>query len=48
MPKLRRGGATRDGHKAMDYQDLPAFMHKLGAISTQSARALEVMILTLE
>jgi AraC-like DNA-binding protein len=31
----------------MDYQDLPAFMHKLGAISTQSARALEVMILTL-
>ena len=47
MPRQRRRGTIRGGHKAMDYQDLPAFMHKLSAISTQSARALEVIILTL-
>ncbi|CCE12120.1 fragment of putative prophage integrase (part 1) [Bradyrhizobium sp. STM 3843] len=47
MPKQRRRGTTRGGHKAMDYKDLPAFMHKLAAISTQSAQALVVTILTL-
>ena len=47
MPKQRRRGTTRGGHKAMDYNDLPAFMRKLSSISTQSARALEVTILTL-
>jgi integrase len=31
----------------MDYHDLPAFMHKLATIPDQSARALEVTILTL-
>ena len=31
----------------MDYKDLPTFMHKLSSIRTQSARALEVTILTL-
>jgi integrase len=46
-PKQRRRGTTRGGHKAMDYKDLPAFMSKLAAISTQSARALEVTVLTL-
>ena len=30
----------------MDYHDLPAFMQKLAANSDQSARALEVAILT--
>jgi integrase len=47
MPKQRRRGTTRGGHKAMDYKDLPAFMSKLAAISTQSSRALEVTVLTL-
>jgi integrase len=47
MPKQRRRGTTRGGHKAMHYKDLPAFMHKLTSIPTQSARALEVTILTL-
>jgi integrase len=47
MPKQRRRGTTRGGHKAMDYKDLPAFLHKLAPISTQSARALAVIILTL-
>jgi hypothetical protein len=30
----------------MDYRDLPAFMQKLAANPEQSARALEVTILT--
>jgi integrase len=47
MPKQRRRGTTRGGHKAMNYNDLPAFMRKLSSISTQSARALEVTIMTL-
>ena len=47
MPKQRRRGTTRGGHKAMDCKDLPAFMQKLASITTQSARALEVTILTL-
>lgn len=46
MPKQRRRGTTRGGHKATDYKDLPAFMHKLTSIPKQSARALEVTILT--
>jgi len=33
--------------QAMDYHDLPAFMEKLAANPEQSARALEVTILTL-
>jgi hypothetical protein len=39
MPKQRRRGTTRGGHKAMDYKDLPTFMHKLSSIRTQSAGA---------
>lgn len=31
----------------MDYHDLPAFMQKLAAMPSQSARALELTILTL-
>ncbi|MBV9985133.1 site-specific integrase [Bradyrhizobium sp.] len=47
MPKQRRRGTIRGGHTAMDYKDLPAFMQKLAGTSSQSARALEVTILTL-
>ncbi|MEH2545192.1 integrase [Bradyrhizobium sp. AZCC 2262] len=46
MPKQRKRGSIRGGHKAMEYHDLPAFMQKLAANSDQSARALEVAILT--
>lgn len=46
MPKQRKRGSIRGGHKAMDYHDLPAFMQRLAANSDQSARALEVTILT--
>jgi integrase len=47
MPKQPKRGSVRGGHKAMDYRDLPAFMHKLATIRDQSARALEVTVLTL-
>lgn len=46
MPKQRKRGTVRGSHKAMDYHDLPAFMQKLSANSDQSARALEVAVLT--
>jgi integrase len=46
MPKQRKRGTVRGSHKAMDYHDLPAFMQKLATNSDQSARALEVAILT--
>jgi integrase len=46
MPKQRKRGTVRGSHKAMEYHDLPAFMQKLAANSDQSARALEVAILT--
>jgi integrase len=47
MPKQRRRGTVRGGHMAMDYKALPAFMQKLASTASQSARALEVTILTL-
>jgi integrase len=47
MPKQSKRGSIRGSHKAMDYCDLPAFMQKLAANPEQSARALEVTILTL-
>jgi integrase len=46
MPKQRKRGTVRGSHKAMDYHNLPAFMQKLATNSDQSARALEVAILT--
>jgi len=46
MPKQRKHGTVRGSHKAMDYHDLPGFMQKLASNSDQSARALEVAILT--
>jgi hypothetical protein len=47
MPKQSKRASIRGSHKAMDYCDLPAFMQKLAANPEQSARALEVTILTL-
>src|SRR5258708_30988165 len=47
MPKQSKRGTIRGSHKAVDYHDLPAFMQKLAANPEQSARALEVTILTL-
>jgi integrase len=47
MPKQRKRGTVRGSHKAMGYHDLPAFMQKLATNSDQSARALEIAILTL-
>jgi integrase len=47
MPKQRKRGTVRGSHKAVHYHDLPAFMQKLTTHSDQSARALEVAILTL-
>jgi integrase len=47
MPKQRKRGTIRGSHKAMDYHDLSAFMQKLASNPDQSARALEVAILTL-
>jgi integrase len=47
MPKQKRRGSVRGGHKAMDYHKLPAFMQTLAKTPDQSARALETTILTL-
>jgi integrase len=47
MPKQSKRGTIRGSHKAMDYHDLPVFMQKLAANPEQSARALEVTILSL-
>ena len=47
MPKQKKRGSVRGGHKALDYQLLPALMQKLATIGDQSARALETTILTL-
>src|SRR5258708_4139387 len=47
MPKQSKRGTTRGSHKAMDYLDLPVFMQKLAANPEQSARALELTILSL-
>jgi integrase len=47
MPKQLKRGTVRGSHKAMDYRDLPVFMQKLAANPEQSARALEVTILSL-
>jgi integrase len=47
MPKQKKRGSVRGGHKALEYHDLPALMQKLATINDQSARALEITILTL-
>jgi integrase len=47
MAKQKKRGSVRGGHKALDYHLLPALMQKLATINDQSARALEITILTL-
>jgi integrase len=47
MPKQKKRGSVRGGHKALDYHALPDLMQTLAAIPDQSARALETTILTL-
>src|SRR5262249_26119027 len=44
LPKRRR--LTRGHHKALAFEDVPAFVEKLRAADTVSARALEFLILT--
>jgi integrase len=46
MGKAPKRGRLRGHHKAMSYQDVPAFMHKLSSIEDQSARAIEITLLT--
>jgi len=47
MPKQKRRGTVRGGNKGIDYHELPAVMRKLAALDDQSARGLEMTILTL-
>lgn len=47
MPKQPRRGTARGSHKALDHRELPKFMRTLAEVPSQSARALEVTILTL-
>lgn len=47
MPKQRKRGSVRGNHKALAHENLPAFMQKLAAVQDQSARALEITILTI-
>jgi integrase len=46
MGKAPKRGRVRGHHKAMSYQDVPAFMQKLATIADQSARAVEITLLT--
>ncbi|HTF78568.1 MAG TPA: integrase arm-type DNA-binding domain-containing protein, partial [Bradyrhizobium sp.] len=46
MGKAPKRGRVRGHHKAMSHQDVPAFMHKLSTIADQSARAIEIAVLT--
>ena len=46
MGKAPKRGQLRGHHKAMSYQDVPAFMRKLSRIGDQSARAIEITVLT--
>jgi integrase len=47
MAKQKKRGRVRGSHKSLPHEDLPALMQTLAGIDTQSARALEVTILTL-
>jgi integrase len=47
MAKQKKRGKVRGSHKSLPYDELPALMQTLAGINTQSARALEVTILTL-
>lgn len=46
MGKAPKRGRVRGHHKAMSYQDVPAFMQTLATIDEQSARAIEITALT--
>ena len=46
MGKAPKRGRVRGHHKAMSYQDVPAFMLKLTVVADQSARAVEITLLT--
>ena len=46
MGKAPKRGRLRGHHRAMSYQDVPAFMHKLSGIEDQSARAIAIALLT--
>lgn len=47
MPKQKKRGSVRGNHKALPYEELPAFIQQLASVQDQSARALEITILTL-
>jgi len=46
MGKAPKRGRVRGHHKALSYQDVPAFMRKLATVADQSARAVEITLLT--
>lgn len=47
MAKQKKRGKVRGSHKGLPYEQLPGLMQTLATIDDQSARALEVTILTL-
>jgi integrase len=46
MGKAPKRGRLRGHHKAMSYQDMPTFTHRLSTVADQSARAIEITVLT--
>jgi len=46
MGKAPKRGRLRGHHKALSYKDVPTLMQKLAAIADQSARAIEITLLT--
>jgi integrase len=46
MPKQKKRGKVRGSHKALPYEQLVALTQKLATIDDQSARALEITIIT--
>jgi integrase len=46
LPKQPKNGSLRGKHKSLPYDELPAFMSELRALTQQSAKMLEVCILT--
>ena len=46
LPKQPKAGSLRGKHKSLPYDKIPAFMVDLRALTAQSARMLEVCILT--
>ncbi|MGJ4939310.1 tyrosine-type recombinase/integrase [Bradyrhizobium sp. HKCCYLS1011] len=46
LPKQPKAGSLRGKHKALPYQDMPDFMVDLRNLTAQSAKMLEVCILT--